>query len=159
MVETALAFAVALLSGLVPVLNIEVYLVGAAVAVDSGPLLGTAMAVAAGAGQTLGKLPYYYAGRGTLSLRWMHRRKNDPGRWSERVARWRRSAEARPLWGAGLVALSSFASVPPFMAVCVLAGTVRMNVVVFSAITMVTRTARFLLLVLAPGWAMDLLPG
>ncbi len=34
-----------------------------------------------------------------------------------------------------------------------------MNVVVFSAITMVTRTARFLLLVLAPGWAMDLLPG
>ncbi|OLT28154.1 hypothetical protein BJF83_01345 [Nocardiopsis sp. CNR-923] len=157
MTETLLAFAVASVSGLVPVVNIEVYLVGAVALVDDGAL--AAMAVAAGLGQALGKLPYYYVGRGTISTPWLRRRAETPGRWTERVARWRRKAEERPVWGAGLVALSSFASIPPFMVVSVLAGVVRQNAAQFFLVTWVTRTARFLVVVFAPAWAMSFLPG
>ncbi|WP_017571942.1 YqaA family protein [Nocardiopsis halotolerans] len=154
--ETALAFVVALVSGVVPVVNIEVYLLGAVVVLDDGALVG--MAVAAGAGQTLGKLPYYYAGRGTLSAPWIRRRAATPGRWAARAEGWRRRAEERPAWGAGLVAVSSFTSLPPFMVVSVLAGVVRINVVLFSVITLVTRTARFLVVVFAPAWGLSFLP-
>lgn len=156
MIETALAFVVALVSGLVPVINIEVYLVGAVIAMDDGALV--AMAVAAGIGQTLGKLPYYYAGRGSLSAPWIRRRSATPGRWAARAEGWRRRAEEQPLWGAGLVAVSSLASVPPFMVVSVLAGVVRMNVVLFALITLVTRTARFMVVVFAPAWGLSFLP-
>lgn len=157
MIETGLAFLVATLSGLFPVLSIEVYLVGAVVTLDDGALV--AMAVAAGLGQTLGKLPYYYVGRGSLSTPWLRRRAETPGKWTRRAAHWRSKAEEHPVWGMGLVALSSFASVPPFMVVSVLAGVVRMNPWWFCAITFVTRTARFLVVVLAPAWGLDHLPG
>ncbi|MFD6097491.1 hypothetical protein ACFWF4_14420 [Nocardiopsis flavescens] len=156
MVETGLAFVVALAAGLVPVLNIEVYLLGAVAHNGDGALV--AMAVAAGLGQTLGKLPYYYAGKGTLSAPWLRRRTRTPGKWTERAARWRLRAEERPAWGVGLLALSSFASVPPFMVVSVLAGVVRMNILLFCAVTFATRTARFLIVVLAPAWALSFLP-
>lgn len=148
MIKTGLAFLVATLSGLIPVINIEVYLVGAVVAFDDGALV--AMATAAGLGQTLGKLPYYYVGRGSLSTPWLRRRAATPGKWVFRAARWRQKAEKHPVWGMGLVALSSFASVPPFMVVSVLAGVVRMNPWWFFVITFITRTARLLIVVLAP---------
>ncbi|TDQ53710.1 hypothetical protein [Actinorugispora endophytica] len=156
MTETWLAFLVALASALLPFINIEVYLVGAAALVRDGWL--PAMAVAAGAGQTLGKIAYYYMGRGVLTTPWLRRKASTPGRWSGHVIRWKKKAEGRPLWTAGLVAVSSFASVPPFMVVSVLAGTVRMPLAAFVAVTAVTRTARFLLLVYAPGAALALLP-
>ncbi|GLU46576.1 VTT domain-containing protein [Nocardiopsis ansamitocini] len=155
MTETLFAFLVALAASLLPFLNIEVYLVGAAALLEDGWLLP--MAVAAAAGQTLGKVPYYYAGRGVLTVGWLRRKTEKPGRWSERVASLRQKAEGRPLWTAGLVALSSFASVPPFMVVSVLAGTVRMPLAAFVVVTMVTRTARFAVLVYAPGVAAGLM--
>ncbi|GAB3722330.1 VTT domain-containing protein [Nocardiopsis nanhaiensis] len=156
MTETALAFVVATAAGLVPLINIELYLVGAVAVVDDGALV--AMALAAAVGQTLGKIPYYHVGRGTISAPWLRRRAATTGKWSARVAQWRAKAEDRPVWGAGLLALSSFASIPPFMVVSVLAGVVRMNLVLFCAVTFVTRAARFLILVLAPAWAMSFLP-
>ncbi|RKS05267.1 membrane protein YqaA with SNARE-associated domain [Nocardiopsis sp. Huas11] len=156
MIQTGLAFLAALLGGLVPVVNIELYLVGAVV-VDDGAL--AAMAVAAGLGQTLGKLPYYYVGRGTISAPWLRRKAATPGRWAARVESWRVKAQERPLWGLGLVALSSFASVPPFAVIVVLAGVVRVDVWRFCVITFVTRTARFLIVVYAPAWGLSYLPG
>jgi membrane protein YqaA with SNARE-associated domain len=150
--ETALAALFGLVSALVPVLNVEVYLVGAAALTADGALF--AMAVGAGAGQTLGKVAYYYLGRGALNLPWLARRAEKGGKWTERAERLRARAQGRPLWTAGLVGISSFSSIPPFMVVSVLAGTVRMPLSAFLAVTMVTRTARFLLLVYAPGVAM-----
>ncbi|MBE2999909.1 hypothetical protein IDM40_14510 [Nocardiopsis sp. HNM0947] len=156
MIETGLALLVATVSGLVPLINIELYLVGAVVAVDDGALV--AMAVAAGLGQTLGKLPYYYVGRGSLEIPWFKRRARTPGKWTARAETWRARAEARPVWGMGLLAVSSLVSVPPFMVVSVLAGVVRMGPVAFCTITFLTRTARFLVVVLAPAWALSVLP-
>ncbi|GAA3749912.1 membrane protein YqaA with SNARE-associated domain [Spinactinospora alkalitolerans] len=158
MTQTALAFLVGLTSALLPFVNIEIYLVSAAALAGDGVLLVTGMAVAAGAGQTLGKVAYYYMGRGVLNVPWLRRRAEKPGKWSERAAGWREKAQRRPVWAAGLVAVSSFASIPPFMVVSVLAGTVRMPLPVFLVITMATRTVRFLILVYAPGVAAAVLP-
>lgn len=156
MIESGLAFLVALAASLLPFLNIEIYLLGAAALVDGGWLAG--MAVAAAAGQTAGKVAYYGAGRGALTVPWLRRRAEKPNRWSARAARWQEKAAGRPVWAAGLVAVSSFASVPPFTVVSVLAGVVRMPLSVFVAVTMVTRTARFVLLVYAPGAVLALVP-
>ncbi|RNL84746.1 VTT domain-containing protein [Halostreptopolyspora alba] len=158
MVETLMAFLFGLASALLPVLNVELYLVGAATAISGEGAL-FAMAVAAGFGQTAGKVGYYYVGRGALDIPWLRRRAEKPNRWSERVSGWRRRAEGSPWWTAGLVGVSSLTSVPPFMVICVLAGTVRMPFLAFVTVTFVTRTARFLLLVYAPGVAMALLAG
>lgn len=117
------------------------------------------MALAAGVGQTLGKIAYYYLGKGTLDIAWLHRKAGRTGRWTEWLARWRAKAEGRPWSTAGLVAVSSFSSIPPFMVICVLAGAVRVPLLTFVLVTLATRTARFLLLVYAPGAAMGLLPG
>ena len=155
MVETGLALLVATVSGLVPLISIELYLVGAVAATDDGALV--AMAVAAGVGQTLGKLPYYYVGRGSLSLPWFQRRARTPGQWAARAEVWRVRAEERPLWGMGLLGVSSLVSVPPFMVVSVLAGVVRIGPFWFCAITFLTRTARFLVVVFAPAWALSVL--
>ncbi|MDA8370778.1 MAG: VTT domain-containing protein [Nocardiopsaceae bacterium] len=157
MAETVLAFLFGLASALLPFLNVELYLLGAAALLSDGALF--AMALAAGTGQTLGKVFYYYLGRGVLDIPWLKRKSEAKGRWRERMARWRMKIEGRPLWTAGLVGVSSLTSIPPFMVVCVLAGTVRMPVASFVAVTMLTRTARFLLLVYAPGAAMGLVPG
>ncbi|GAA3745721.1 VTT domain-containing protein [Salinactinospora qingdaonensis] len=151
MIEVAFAFLLALLSALLPFINIELYLLGAAALSGDGVLV--AMAVAAGAGQTIGKVVYYYLGKGVLTAGWLRRRAEKSGGWSEKMARWRRRVEGRPWWTGALVGLSSLTSVPPFMVVSVLAGTLRMSLVAFVAVTMVTRTARFLLLVYAPGVA------
>ncbi|KIH98367.1 membrane protein [Streptomonospora alba] len=146
-----MAFAFGLLSAVVPVLNVELYLVGLG-ALGGGTLL--AGAAAAGLGQTLGKILYFYIGRGALNVPWLKRRAKTPPRWAERAERWRAKAEGRPLWTLGLVAVSSFASVPPFMVVSVLAGTLGMSVWGFAAVTFVTRTARFAVVVYAPGAAL-----
>lgn len=156
MVETGLALLVATASGLVPFISIELYLVGAVVAMDDGALV--AMAAAAGLGQTLGKLPYYYVGRGTLALPWFQRRARTPGRWAARADEWRARAEERPVWGMGLLGVSSLVSVPPFTVVAVLAGVVRMGPVWFCAITFPTRITRFLVVVFAPAWTLSVLP-
>lgn len=146
-----LAVGVGLASAVLPFIAIEVYLLGAAALVDDAQLVG--MAVGAAAGQAVGKIVWYYVGLGVLRIPWLQRRAEARGRWSGRVARWREEAEHRPWWTAGLVALSSFASIPPFSVISVLAGTVRMALWSFVLVTFVTRVARFLLLVYTPGVA------
>lgn len=146
MTEVLLAMAVAVVSALAPFVSIEVYLIGATAVTPEGAL--AAMAIGAGVLQPVGKLAYYYMGRGMLNARWLKRKK--PGRWAERMARWREQAEGRPLWFAALMGASAFASIPPYLLTCVLAGTVRMNVVVFLAVSIPARIARFLIVVFVP---------
>ncbi|QVQ51692.1 hypothetical protein J4H86_23430 [Spiractinospora alimapuensis] len=145
MTEVLLAMAVAVVSALAPFVSIEVYLVGATAVTPEGAL--AAMAIGAGVMQPIGKLAYYSMGR-ILNVRWLKRKK--PGRWAGRMARWREQAEDRPVWFAALMGASAFASVPPYLLMCVLAGTVRMNVVVFLAVSVPARIARFLIVVFVP---------
>ncbi|PRX95528.1 hypothetical protein [Allonocardiopsis opalescens] len=160
MLEIAGTFVYGAAAALVPLLAVEGYVVVMGAVVD--PALLVPLALAVGAGQVVGKLAYYYVGRGVLRLPWLRRKAERPGRWTERVDRWREAAHGRPVWTGGLMLLSAFAGLPPLMVTSVLAGSVRMHVGWFVAVCMVGRTARFALLLFAPGMAaqtLGVLPG
>lgn len=140
---------VALASAFVPLVNIEAYIGGYAVvaAGDAGAAVGwgtrAVVAVVAAVGQMLGKTVFYCAGRGAFRVRRRRRRRPVSGKTAQRLARWRDAVERRPWAGPPLLLLSAFAGIPPYAIVSALAGTVRVNVVVFEATGLLGRSARF----------------
>ena len=150
--ESVLAtFGVCLLSALVPVVNAEVALVAIALVSPVPPLV---LALVAGLGQMVGKMLFYLLGRGALDPeRWRRWRREGTasGRWAAWTARTRAWAQ-RHAWGpAVLTGVSAFSGLPPFAVVSVLAGTLRMRWWVFASVGYAGRSARFLLVLLAPG--------
>lgn len=164
-----LTLGVAFGSALVPLISIEIFLVGIAVQQPHIPwlMLGAVVAV----GQVSGKLLYYYAAKGTLHLpAFMHRRNKKEKLETPRRARWhRRTKRCRmwvetlrekchrhPRWMVGTYGLSSVFGLPPFMATSVLAGMVRMSLAAFLGAGLVGRFIRFSALAASPavcaGW-------
>lgn len=141
-------FGYCIVSALLPFVNAEGYLVAIS-AVTRPPNLWL-LAFVAAAGQMVGKTIYYYAGRGSVQLPRLMRRKQKQGRWSVRFARWRQRAENQPLFAAVLVLISAFAGLPPFAAISVFAGLVRLPVWAFVPIGVVGRYGRFLVCLLVP---------
>jgi membrane protein YqaA with SNARE-associated domain len=140
-VEDVLAvLGVAVVSALVPLVNIEAYLGvrGSVGSLHSIWLLGFAAAL----GQMLGKLVWYYLGANSLSWAWV-RRKMDKPKAQERLVRWQRRTAARPLLAGTLVFASAFSGFPPFAIVSVLAGQLRMNVALFFGLGLAGRWLRF----------------
>ena len=131
---------VALASALVPLVNIELYLIGLA-AVSSGGHVWFLAAVG-GAGQMIGKLVWYYLGANSLSWGWV-RRKMDKPRAQERLTRWQARTATRPVLAGALVLGSAFSGFPPFAILSVLAGQLRMNVALFFMLGLVGRWLRF----------------
>jgi membrane protein YqaA with SNARE-associated domain len=152
MAVAAGTFGFALLSALVPVLNVEAYLLAAAVTSDAPAAL---LAAVAAAGQMGGKMLYYLMGRGVIDVARLRRRSTAKGRWAQRMDAVRAWCE-RHTWGSvGLTLVSAFVGLPPFAVVSVLAGSLRMPWVLFLVAGLVGRYGRFLAILLAPG----LLPG
>src|SRR5688572_10694842 len=115
-------------SALVPLINIEAYLsVRAAVAaIDSIWVLALVAAV----GQMVGKIVWYYLGASSLSWGWVRRRAEKP-RNAARLETWRARTHERPALTGLLVFVSAFTGVPPFAVLSVLAGQLRMSLVLF----------------------------
>lgn len=149
----ALTLGVCFVSALVPVVNAELYLVG--LVTQQPDLQWWLVGIAAGVGQMGGKLLYYYAGRGSLKLPGWLRRKTEkpPGRWAARLARFRDTCHERPVWAAGVLLLSASTGFPPFLAIAVIAGVVRIPVGTFLVTGVVGRTARFAAIAAFPGLA------
>lgn len=147
-----LTFGYALVSALVPVVNAELYLVGLMAAQPQ--LAWWLVALAAAAGQMVGKLAYYYAGRGTLALPARLRRRPEPdstGRWSRRLTRFQQTCQHRRWWTAGVLLTSSALGVPPYLAIAVLAGVGRVPLPTFVVTGLVGRFARFGAIAASPG--------
>jgi membrane protein YqaA with SNARE-associated domain len=141
-----------LVSAVLPVVNAEVYLVGVSVATGAPEWL---LALAAAAGQVTGKMLFYLVGRGVLDVQRLRRKGTTTGRWAEWVASAQEWA-SRHSWGpAALAFASALGGLPPFAAVSLLAGTLRMRWWVFALVGLAGRYLRFLLVLLAP----HLLPG
>ncbi len=163
-----LALAVAIGSALVPFVNVELFVVGFAMQRPdiSWALLAAVVAV----GHVTGKLVYFYAARGSIHLPAFLRRKRQPKVMTDRRLRWqlrtkrvrawiawtREKCEAHPRWMFGTYSLSAVAGLPPFMAMTVLAGLVRMKVAAFLSAGIIGRFIRFSLLAASPavfhGW-------
>lgn len=132
--------AVAFASALLPLINIEAYLIGfGAVRGDDNVWL---MAAIGGVGQMLGKLVWYYLGASALRWDWVRRRMEKP-KAAEQLRRWQARTAERPLLSVALLFLSAVLGFPPFAIVAVLAGQLRMNLVLFLLAGLVGRTLRF----------------
>lgn len=139
-------------SALIPLINIEAYLgVRAGVAsLDSVWLLAFVAAV----GQMLGKLVWYYLGASALSWGWVRRRVEKPKNLA-RLELWRRRTHDRPVLAAALVLLSAFSGFPPFAVLAVLAGQLRMSLVLFLVVGLVGRWLRFAAVLGGAAWLGD----
>jgi membrane protein YqaA with SNARE-associated domain len=136
-------FAVAAVSSVFPLVAIEVFLVGAALALAPATAPLPALVLLAAAGQVAGKLPIYYAARGAAAL---------PGRHRARLARVRAWIDRRR--GKTLVlASSAVLGLPPFSLAATAAGALAIPLGTFCAVIFSGRALRFAALVAAAALA------
>jgi membrane protein YqaA with SNARE-associated domain len=133
-------YAYCVVSGLVPFVNAEIYLLAASAAAPremAGPLV-----LAATLGQMTAKVAMYGAGRGVIRV---------PG---ARMKRWIADAEAwaqtRPSTGGGLVLVSAASGFPPFYFVSIACGMLKVAFVPFVTMGFLGRLIRFGIIVLFP---------
>lgn len=138
---------VAVVSAVIPVLNIELYLLGAAALAPAA--MAVPLVLAATIGQMVGKVVMYFAGTGALKL---------PGkRLRAALEGMHATLRNRPRSGGALVFASAAAGVPPFFIVTVAAGAARMNLAAFVVLGFLGRLVRFSVIVALPHLAKDLL--
>lgn len=128
-------------SSVIPVFNMEVYIVAVAAKNDSVNIL--LLSFIGSLGQNIGKLAWFYAARGALDIPWLQKRLQDPKRQAS-YERWRGRVEGKPVFSGVLTLVSAAIGFPPFFAMAAVAGTLRMNVVVFFVAGLIGRTLFFL---------------
>lgn len=126
-------------SGIVPVLNAEIFLLG--VAAVAPPSSVWVLALVGALGQTVAKSIMYMGGRGIFRLP-MGKRKVDLEKARAKVERWR----SKDL----LVFVSAGLGLPPFYAIAILAGTMRFPFVRFLVAGFAGRLIRFSVLLAVP---------
>ena len=127
-------------SALIPVLNIEAYLAIRVAVSDVDSIW--ALALAAALGQMLGKLVWYRLGASSLGWGWVRRKVEKP-KAKARLELWRARTHQRPVVAGALVLVSGFSGLPPFAVLSVLAGQLRMNVMLFFTLGLLGRWLRF----------------
>jgi membrane protein YqaA with SNARE-associated domain len=133
------SFAVSVLSALVPVVNIEVYLAGVG-ATGAGSTLS--LTLAAGIGQSLGKVIWYEGARRGVDSTWMQKRLSGP-KISAAHQRWLIRMEGRPWYAAAVLFAAASVGVPPMLVMAAVAGALKVPRVVFIPTVLVGRTLRF----------------
>jgi membrane protein YqaA with SNARE-associated domain len=132
---------VSIISGLVPVVNIEAYLVSVALL---APEAGFPIVLIATAGQMVAKYILYVSGRDALLPR--------AGRHAAKLERAGKQLRDHRYGTFSVVAFSAFVGLPPFYAVSIMAGVMRLPLLRFMVISTVCRVARFALFFYSPAW-------
>jgi membrane protein YqaA with SNARE-associated domain len=145
---------VAFASALVPLVNIEAYLGvrGSVGGIGNVWVLG----LAAGFGQMVGKVVWYYLGASSLHWGWVRRRMETP-KAQARLETWRLRTHERPVLAGALVFGSAFSGFPPFAILSVLAGQLRMQLALFFGLGLAGRWLRFTAVLGGAGWLAQLL--
>jgi membrane protein YqaA with SNARE-associated domain len=145
---------VAFASALVPLVNIEAYLGvrGSVGGIGNVWVLG----LAAGFGQMVGKVVWYYLGASSLHWGWVRRRMETP-KAQARLETWRLRTHERPVLAGALVFASAFSGFPPFAILSVLAGQLRMQLALFFGLGLAGRWLRFTAVLGGAGWLAQLL--
>ncbi|HEY0017200.1 MAG TPA: hypothetical protein VGC13_12900 [Longimicrobium sp.] len=137
---------VAVASAIIPVINIEIYLLGAAALAPQA--MAVPLVLAATIGQMIGKVVMYFAGTGAVKL---------PGkRLQAALDGMHVTLRDRPRSGGALVFASAASGFPPFFIVTVAAGAARMNLAAFVVLGFLGRLVRFAVIVAVPHLARDL---
>lgn len=137
----AVSVVVSIVSGLVPVVNIEAYLVSVAL---FAPQAGFPVVLIATLGQMIAKYVLYVSGRDGLRPR--------AGRHAERLERAGTQLREHRLGTFTVVALSALLGVPPFYAISIMAGVLRLPLPRFMVVAGLCRVVRFALFFYSPRW-------
>jgi membrane protein YqaA with SNARE-associated domain len=141
-------FGVAVASAMIPVINIEIYLLGASALAPREMVIP--LIVAGTLGQVIGKIALYYAGSGAVKL---------PGkRLQAALQRMNTQMQERPHMGSALVFVSATAGLPPYYLVTLAAGAAKMNLPMFLLVSLVGRLIRFSIVVAVPQLAREAVP-
>lgn len=137
-------FGVCAFSAVFPIVNTELYLLGASALAPRE--LAVPLIVAAASGQMLGKSIMYFAGVGALRLPSERLR-----RMVARVeARYHAAGKGGATLGGGVILLSAIVGLPPFYVVSVACGLFRIPFAQFFVLGLFGRLVRFAAIVLAP---------
>lgn len=136
----AATFGVCFVSALIPLVNAEAYLGGVGVLHDEAEVW--ALAAAAGLGQMAGKVVWYLLGRSSLSWGWV-RRKTESTKWQSRLQTWQRRTRDNAWLVGTLVFVSAVLGLPPFAIIAVMAGQLRVPLVLFFVTGLAGRVLRF----------------
>ncbi|WP_428261503.1 VTT domain-containing protein [Haliangium sp.] len=141
------SFVVALLSGVLPLVNIELFLIGlVALAPDSYSLVP--LVAVTTAGQMTAKVAMYWAGRGVLDL--------PLGKYRKSIDKWQhRFNHSEPRLSL-FIFTSAATGLPPFFVISILAGTFKMPFWRFLLVGYLGRALRFALCAAFPALVMDL---
>lgn len=157
-----LTFSVAFGSALLPLISIEIFVIG--LVTQQPGLSWWWIGLAVALGQVLGKMFYFLAARGSLHLPAFLKRKEKKAKplspwrlkWRARLEWVRVRCHRHPHWMFGTHAVSSVVGLPPFMFTTVLAGLAGMSSWLFISTSVAGRFARFSVLAASPaavaGW-------
>jgi membrane protein YqaA with SNARE-associated domain len=140
-------FAICVVGAILPFINTEVYLLSAMAVAP--PSFALPLAAAATAGQMVGKVALYYAGRGMLRL--------PEGRMRRGVAAAKAEMEKRPRASRLVLFTSAVTGFPPFYAMSVAWGAGGMSLPFFIVCGTAGRLIRFAAVALAPSLLRTLL--
>jgi len=135
-----LTFGFGAVSAIIPLFNMEAYI--SLLYANSPDRSALLIAFVGSLGQNAGKLVWYYICRGALDIPWLKRRMDTPRRQAS-YEKWRDFVQGRPLVSGLLTFVSAAVGFPPFFAMAMVAGTLRMNVVVFFVAGLLGRTLFF----------------
>ena len=135
-----LTFGFGAVSAVIPLFNMEAYI--SVVYANSTAHSALPLAFIGSLGQNVGKLVWYYICRGALDIPWLKRRMDTPRRQAS-FKKWRDFVQGRPFVSGLLTFVSAAVGFPPFFAMAMVAGTLRMNVVVFFVAGLLGRTLFF----------------
>jgi len=135
-------------SALIPLINIEIYL--GVLASQVGPARSVVLALAAGGGQTIGKVIWYEGARRSFESDWVQK-KLSKGKWRQSYQIWYDRIHGRPWYAGAIMFASAFLGVPPLLALAMVAGTLKMPMWVFLPTVFVGRVLRFYLILMGVG--------
>lgn len=132
-------FGFGLLSAVIPIFNMELYVIAIYKWVPHTWTNILLIAFVGSLGQNLGKLVWYYAAEGVLRVPWLERKLEDP-KLKAAMEKWRGRIEGRPVFSAFLSFTSAATGIPPITAMAPVAGALRMNVSIFFFAGLIGRT-------------------
>ena len=144
-----LTFAFGAVSAVIPIFNMEAYI--SVVYANTQEHSALSLAFVGSFGQNVGKLVWYYLSLGALDIPWLKRRMETPKRKAS-FERWQNFVQGRPVVSGALTFVSAAIGIPPFFAMAMVAGSLRMNVVVFFVAGLIGRTLFFWVWLTGVGW-------
>ena len=133
-------FAMGVLSAVFPLVNMEAYIAG--IAALMGNINIWLVALVAGLGQAIGKIPWYEV-EPPLDGLVLHPKKMEQPDWRRRYDKVKATTDNRPWVGIALLFASSLIAIPPLAITAVLAGQLEFNRLAFYATITIGRTLQF----------------